>query len=91
MRMKGLSVLLTLALLILAHQLPHFLQRNGALPLTAAAHSPPLGTPSEMLLLARTNSRNVAPSLLPTYRAQGGFIRRHSPLAIDSDNPSFEL
>ena len=83
--------MLTLALLILAHQLPHFLQRSGTLPLNAAASSPTPGPQPEVPLLARTNSRNVAPSRLPAYRAQGGFSRRHSPPFSDSDNQSFEL
>jgi len=69
--MKGLSVLLTLALLLLAHQLSLHLKRAGALPTAAKAQPRPAGDRAEVQLQARTNTRGFGPRRLPPVLREG--------------------
>ncbi len=91
MHMKGLSVLLTLALLVLAQQLSIYLKRAGSLPPVERATPSVSDAQLSGQLLARTNSRGQAPIQFPNFRAQNRFSRRGLVHSNESPNISFEL
>jgi hypothetical protein len=89
--MKGLSVLLTLALLILAHQLSIFVKRAASLPTAEQAKSSTAGAQLPLQLLAQTNSRGLTQMPIPDSYAQNQFLRRSQERSNQSPILSLEL
>jgi len=89
--MKGLSILLTLALLVLAQELATYLRRSGLQHSSSNPDFSSLMQQPDLQLQARTNTRGLVPKRVPAFRAEGkfrGFSREPYP---EPPNTIFEL
>ena len=89
--MKGLSILLTLALLVLAHQLSVYLKKSGSPQATSDPEVGPLMQHSDIQLQARTNARGVVPRHIPAFRAEGKFRGYSQDPYPEAPSASIEL
>jgi len=83
--MKGLSILFTLALLLLAHELCLYMKQLNASRLAAKAQTPSLARP-EVQLEASTNARGWGPRRFPAFRADNRLRTWNRERLEESDN-----